>query len=55
MKYANIWWSYAKKTGLEKEIREKFPSQSKIRRAKKLKKALGRLLEHLDKKQKITL
>lgn len=24
LKYANIWWNYAKETGLEKEIKEKF-------------------------------
>lgn len=29
VKYASIWWDYAKKTGLLKEIKEKFIDQSK--------------------------
>jgi len=32
MKCANIWWNYAKLTGLEKEIKEKFPDKSKIKK-----------------------
>lgn len=32
IKYADIWWNYAKETELEKEITERFPDKSKIKK-----------------------